>query len=58
MCPLEIKTFKKFNFSSLGQMYIDREYGWIWLESFDDLLMNIPHENESIIVESPEGHCQ
>ena len=57
VCPLDLHIFQKFDFSSLGQMYIDRGSG-IPITNFADLLVNIPHQNESVVLECPPGRAR
>lgn len=49
-----MNSLAEFNFDSLAEMYIDRGSG-IDVSSFGDLMVNIPHENESVIVTCPSG---
>ena len=57
VCPLDLEIFQKFDFSSLGQMYIDRGSG-ISITNLADLLVNIPHQNESVVLECPPGRAR
>ena len=54
VCPLNMNSLAEFNFDSLAEMYIDRGSG-IDVSSFGDLMVNIPHENESVIATCPSG---
>ena len=54
VCPLDLEIFQEFNFSSLGQMYIERE-PVISITNFDDLLVNIPHEKDTVVMVCPSG---
>ena len=57
VCPLNLHSLQKFNFSSLVQMYIDRGSG-ISINNFDSLLVNIPHVGESVVLECPPGRAR